>query len=263
MSSIILIAGDGGTGKSINAQRFPEEVAYLDFEYPKGDKCRQSQNPDRILSIFPCREYHGYQSIKSGGQISFKKAEIKPGFKKGQVNTESTMKLITSTIQEILDTSERYETIVLDSISDIREIVSEQWLIDYRKKGTKEAGRKTIGKDPSAWSAINKIVCDDILFPIINIGRIENKNIIFTSRMNDEYRVIELESGKQDTAKTGKRVIDTQDWVTFEIDIIAQLESSEKGRYFMTCKKTPKGVLQRQDITGKNVYEVLSEHGVI
>jgi len=255
MSAVILIAGDGGTGKTDQSKKFPEPLAHCNFEFPKGYDAKS----ERIITTYPCREIHGY---KLNG-LKYESAPIQKGFKKGQINVSATYELIKTTIDDVLDHSGDFETISLDSISDIREIVSAQWLIDYRKKGTKEAGRKSIGKDPSAWSAINKIVCDDLLFPIINIGRIENKNIVFTARNTDEYKVIELETGKEETAKTGKRIIDAQDWLSFEIDVIAQLEANEKGSYSMMCKKTPVGVITRMDITGKTIFDILEERGVM
>ena len=259
MSTVTIMAGEGGNGKSMQAQRYPEPIAYLDFEYPKGDLTRKNHNAERLITMFPCREYYGYNLVKKDEGYIFEKAEIPKGFKKGQINIQKTYDIIKSTVDAILDNSSDYETIVLDSVSDIREIVADVWLIEYRKKEPKNAGRKVIGKDPSAWSAINKIVCDDILFPIINIGRIENKNIVFTARLEDEYKTITLESGKEESAKSGKRVIDVQDWITFEIDVIARLDATEKGKYFMQCSKTPKGVIPKTDITGKNVYDVLSD----
>ena len=263
MSTVTIMAGDGGMGKSMQAQRYPEPLAYLDFEYPKGDLTRKNQNGERLITMFPCREFYGYKLVKKDDDYIFEKTDIPKGFKKGQINIPKSYELIQTTINHIIDISSDFETIVLDSISDIREIVADVWLIEYRKKDSKNANRKVIGKDPSAWSAINKIVCDDILFPIINIGRIENKNIVFTARMEDEYKTITLESGKEDTAKSGKRVIDAQNWITFEIDVIAQLDATEKGKYFMSCKKTPQGVIPKTDITGKNVYDVLCDNGVM
>jgi AAA domain len=261
MSAVIVIAADGGKGKTLQSSSFPEQIAFLDFEYPKGDKNIKSNNPDKLITIMPCREYYGYKTVCKDGKVSFESIEVPAGHKKGQIDIPSTNDTIKRTIDKVLDTSDQYETIVLDSVSDIRDVVAGVWLQEYQK--TKKADRKVIGKDPSAWSAINKIVCDDILFPIINIGRIENKNIVFTSRLEDAYKVITLENGKEDTAKTGERIIDCQNWVTFEIDVICRLDATEKGKYSMYCPKTPKGVIPKMDITGLNVYDVLSEKGVI
>lgn len=260
MSTVILIGGEGGSGKSLQSSQFPEQIAYCDFEYPKATKIISTE---RLITIFPCREFYGYHLVNKNSKVTFEKCDVPASFKKGQVNVPATYKLIKKTINTVLDSSSEYETIVLDSITDIREIVADTWLLEYRARDVKNRNRKVVGKDPSAWAQINKIVCNDILFPIINIGRIENKNVVFTAQMEDEWKTITLESGKEDTAKSGKRVIDAQNWVMFEIDVIAQLEATEKGRYFLTCKKTPKGVVPRMDITDKSVYEMLSERGVI
>ena len=133
-------------------------------------------------------------------------------------------------------------------------------LLDYRSRSTENAKRKTIGKDPSAWSAINKEVGDKILFRFINTGYIENKNIIFTAKKTDEYKLITMESGKEDTAKTGKQITDTQNWVNYEMETIIDLEVTASGKYYMTATKEN---IPKTEITNKTVYEVLLEKGMI
>lgn len=263
MSIITIIAADGGVGKTINAQRFPESLAYVDFEFPKGKKCLKLHNSDRLITLFPCRELCGYKIINKNDDFVFEKTKVQTGEIKGQIDYQKTYNKIIETINILRDTSDEYETIVFDSISDIRNIVAAQWLSNYRKKDKDKANRKVIGKDPSAWAAINKTVCDDLLFPIINIGRAEEKNIIFTVKNEDEYKLIALESGKEEMAKSGKRVMDCQNWLTFEIDIIVKLTVSETGRYFMECPKTPKIAIKKTEITNKNLYDVLVEAGIV
>jgi hypothetical protein len=248
---IILIAGDGGMGKTTQAQKFSEPIVHLDFEYPRAENTRKSQNPDRLITVMQCRDF-------------YKKSDHAKNIKKGQIDIRTTYELIENTINKVLDNSAEYETIVLDSISDIRSVVSDIWLMDYNANSkNKDKKRKSIGKDPHAWSEINSIVCDELLFPIINTGRMEDKTVILTAKKEDQYKMITLESGREDTAKTGKREIDTQNWLIFEVDVIVDLEATEKGRYFMTCTKSPKGVIPRIDITDKTVYDVLCEKGVI
>ncbi len=249
--SIILIGGDGGTGKSYQVLRyFPEPIAYFDMEFPRGKNVFKRHAPERIIELFPCREF-------------YKKSEPAKKIKKGQVDVKKSHELLLSSVDTVLDKSNEYQTIVIDGVSDVRSSVADVWLMNCREKNTKCKDRKTIGKDPHAWSEVNKEVENEILFPIINVGRMEDINIVFTAQKEDEYKTINLESGKEDTAKSGKRVINTQNWLTFEMDTTIDLEATEKGKWYMTCQKSPIGVIPKQDITNKSIYDVLLEKGAL
>lgn len=245
---IILIGGPSGAGKTYQCMAYDEPLAYADCEYPRADEIRKRHYPAKLIDIKQCREYY--------------KTTTKD-HKKGQIDIEATYQALMESVTAILDKSQDYSTIVIDGISDIRtDIVAPHWLSEYNKKNP-DKKRKVIGKDPGAWSHINKIVGDEILFPLINTGRMENKTIIFTSKLADEYRLVKTDEGKEEQTKTGKQVLDAINWVAYEMDITCELTKSENGRYYAAFPKTPVGVIPKVDITGKTVYDVLSERGLV
>jgi len=136
-------------------------------------------------------------------------------------------------------------TVVIDGISELRDYAVTKWAqINKRKRPV----------NPGDWEQINDMVRDQ-LFPLINQCRIEKINLIMTAQFKDDYAL----DSEGKSSKVG-RVPALKEWMSYNVDALVTLENN-KSRYKMICNKSIAGYFE-MDITGKSMYEILTEYGV-
>lgn len=244
--NIILIWGDAGTGKTWNSQKFPEPIAHLDFEFPRAKKTFEIHHSDRLIEIIPCASY-------------YEKSDRIKKIHAGDLDVLKTFELIENTSYDVLDTFDSYETIIMDSISGLRnDIVKEKWMYDNPLPNGKK--RDSIGKNNlGAWAEINDMT-KSLVFPIINRARQEDKTVILIAGTKAEYRIINNTDGTQGTAPAGNNIMDCKKWFTFKVDTIIELSTLKGRRYMEIPEKSLWGIVPKIDITDSNVYGAL--HGM-
>ena len=242
---IIMIASEDGHGKTRGICSFPEEIALLDTEYPKSKQTISAFYADKLITTFPCQVYHT-------------KSDPARGILRGNIDIDKTIDEIYKNIGHILDNYEQYETVVVDGVSDLRRMVAEHWIKHDPKH------RKVIGDNPSAWSEINDIVKERMLFPLINTARILDKTLILTSKMTDTRTILTGEDGASHSYKTGTKEPDVSEWIGYKMDVKILLSCDKNKQYWINWLRAPTaGLPARENITDIELYDVFRARGVL
>ena len=224
-----------GAGKTKGALSFEEPIKCFDME----NRCQQKIDkyfPEKLIENLNLKKYDkDYNEDKIGSFVAF-------------------VKEVSNLIALKPDDFPR--TVIIDGIGDLRDYAHEKWCKD---KSRKQA------MNPGDWEQINDMV-RDCLFPLINWARVNNITLIMTSQMKDSYTVIERD-GKKESSREG-RVPSHKEWIGYNVDFLVELYQPTKngkivpGCYMATCLKSEAGSWA-EDITGKNLYDVFIEHGMM
>lgn len=248
----IVFGGLDSTGKTYQAELWAtaglddRKSILLDLEYPRGKKTHSAFFHDKQLDILNCKVLH---------QKSNKSLDIR----RGERDPIKSFELFEHNLETVLDNFELYGCIIIDGISDVRLDYSKVWLKDYNKR--KNETRQSIGKDPGAWSDINERIIEMTISPLQELGSEFDTTVIFTSKMADDYKLVKMETGKQDTVKTGTKHIDVHQDIRHIVDTICLLEVDNSGSYYVSIQKSIKGSTGTKLLT-KPLYEVLLEAGI-
>lgn len=234
--AIGIFYSEPGCGKTINALGFEEPIKYFDME----NRCQQKIDkyfPEKLIENMNLKKYDKeYNEDKIGSFVAF-------------------VKEVSNLIALKPDDFPR--TVIIDGIGDLRDYAHEKWCKD---KSRKQA------MNPGDWEAINDMV-RDCLFPLINWARVNNITLIMTSQMKDNYDVVERD-GKKESAKAG-RIASHKEWCSYNVDFLIELWQPKgkdgkiiPGCYKATCTKSEVGSWE-EDITGRNLYDVFCDKGMM
>lgn len=232
--AIGILYGEPGTGKSIKALEAEEEILVFDMENRLKQKISKVY-PDKLITLLELKIYDkDYNEDKIGSFNVFVKETVK--------------------LRNIKDNFPK--TVIVDGIGDLRDYAHEKWCkVENRKKAM----------NPGDWSGVNDLV-RDALFPLINWARVNDTHLILTAQMKDQYTVIEKITGKE-SVKDG-RIPSFKEFCGYNVDFLIELwQPKEKGKikpgcYMATCSKSEAGSWE-EDITGKNLWELFIEKGIV
>lgn len=232
--AIGILYGEPGTGKSIKALEAEEEILVFDMENRLKQKISKVY-PDKLITLLELKKYDkDYNEDKIGSFDVFVKETVK--------------------LRNIKDNFPK--TVIVDGIGDLRDYAHEKWCkVENRKKAI----------NPGDWSGVNDLV-RDALFPLINWARVNDTHLILTAQMKDQYTVIEKVTGKE-SVKDG-RIPSFKEFCGYNVDFLIELwQPKEKGKikpgcYMATCPKSEAGSWE-EDITGKNLWELFIEKGIV
>lgn len=250
----IILGGLDGSSKSYSSMQWAtagldeqgRPSIFLDLEYPRAKKLHDVHFKDATIEIMNCKVLHT-------------KTDEKSDIRRGERDSIKSFELFEKNLITVLDNFEKYGCIVIDGISDIRTDYAKVWLRDYNKRESKN--RQSIGKDPSAWSDINEHIIDMTISPLQELGDAYNTTVIMTSMMGDDYKLIKMENGKQDTVKTGSKHIDIHQDIRHKVDTICLLEHDETN-YYVSIQKSIRGATDKKRMD-KPLWEILLEAGII
>lgn len=241
---IIILSSEPGNGKTYQSMQFEEPVKILDLENRNDKKLRLPILNTRLI-----------ENIKI---MQFKDSD-NPRDK----YTEDYLKSYERFNEEVdvtLESIDLFETLVIDGISDLRNTYGKhKWLHDHPKR---------INLTPFEWGDINNDI-KNIIKPLINMARHENKTLIMTAQMTDDYGIVKVEKDNKFINQSSKkgRIPFTQDWQDYGVDFLINLFHPEntKGvklnQYHANFMKTPIGSWT-ENITDKSIYEILLEKGL-
>src|SRR5574337_412551 len=251
---VIILGGLDGSSKSYSSMQWAtaglddhsRPSIFLDLEYPRAKKLHQVHFSGTTIEIVNCK-------------VIYQKSDEKQGIRRGERDPIKSFELLEKKVIEILDNFEKYGCIVIDGISDIRSDYSKVWLKEYNLREKKN--RQTIGKDPGAWADINSRIIEMIVSPMQELGDFYNTRVIMTSMMGDDYKLIKLENGKQDTVKTGSKHIDVHQDIRHKVDTICLLEH-DADKYYVSIQKSIRGSTDRKRME-RPLWELLMEADII
>lgn len=199
--TFFLIYGDDAVGKSIQLKNI----------------CLASENP-YYLSL-------EVKNRKLLADVDFAHKEllnIQPDYKVDAIGTYNAIGRI---IEAILNSKEKFDTIVLDGISDIPRYAEKVVIAELQKK---EPGRKVIGPtDMQSWSVRNNLAHLP-LERLANWAEDKGTRVFMTSLMADEY------FGEK---KVG-RCVDAKDRLRKLADVRVKLTKDNRG-YIAKFEKVP------------------------
>lgn len=243
---IVVLVGEPGAGKTDQIQSgFPEVVAVIDGEYPRAQNHYAVKKYSRMIEFMQGRVIY-----TSSGK----------GYKRGQLDPVATVSVLEQSVDDVLSGLDRYETVAIDGISDIRSWVTAWWIHQYNINNPTKKRRGIKKENLTAWTEINSKVGDDLLFPIINACRDAGINCVLTASMRDEYVTYKDENGEMVSKTTGRRLPDVKDWILHECDTIVTLEY-RKPHYYAVCSKSAVGCWE-ENITNRQLYALLVEKGL-
>lgn len=167
-----------------------------------------------------------------------------------QVDHIATLEAISTARDDILDA--RPQTVVIDGISDLRDLATITWAGEYNEKnGTKLSMPKY--KDFGEWGKINQKV-RDILEPLINFALTEDTDLWMTAQMKDDY---------VNDVKVGTKP-DLKEWMSYPVQCLFVLERTKSG-YSLICTKEPENAAWEVSELEKDmgVLKALMEHGLV
>jgi hypothetical protein len=231
-----ILFSEPGAGKTKGALTFEEPITAFDMENRMQKKI-DAMFPEKLINVLQLKKYDkDYNEDKISSFIAF---------------VQEVDKLIH------LKPDDFPRTVIIDGIGDLRDYAHEKWCKD---KGRKQA------VNPGDWEQINDMVRDS-LFPLINWARVNNITLIMTSQMKDSYTVVDRD-GKKESAREG-RVPSHKEWCSYNVDFLVELWQPKgkdgkiiPGQYFATCSKSEVGSWS-EDITGRNLYEIFLEKGMM
>lgn len=167
-----------------------------------------------------------------------------------QIDSVATLNTISEAKDHVLETHP--ETVVIDGISDLRDLATIAWAEEYNEaNGTKLTTPKY--KDWGEWGKINQKV-RDILEPLINFALIEDTNLWLTAQMKDDY---------VNDVKVGTKP-DLKEWMSYPVQCLFLLERT-KSDYTLQCIKEPENAAWEIPELEKEVgvLKALVEHGLV
>lgn len=241
--------GEAGTGKSYQALFFDEPIIAYDME-------------DRLKKKI---DKHFSEKLITRVNLAF----YKPNFTEDKVKSFDEF---VNEVKKLLSTKEEDlpKTVIVDGIGDLREMAGDKWLT-YAK--TKDGKPRKQAQNPGDFEEINDLV-RNALFPMVNWVRYwENKgqtiNLIWTSQMRDNYQKIKKSNGEEDSVKAG-RIPSHKDWCDFRVNFLVKLwqplgkdNEITPGQYMATCPKAEDEPGWEMDITGRNLYDIFCEKGMM
>ena len=243
-----LFGGLDNTGKSeacmrwiVESQTKAKPGIYLDLEAPRAENLRKERYATHDINIRSCK-------------VIIQKSDA--NHRRGERDPVASYKLFDKELNGVLDSFEKYSVVVVDGISDIRSDYAELWLTEYNLKHP-DKKRKVIGKDPGAWGVINRQVYDKTIQPLQELSDLTGTTVLFTAKMKDDYKLVKDWEGKEDTQKTGIKLIDVDQDMRHNLSTICQMTADDKGKYYIAVQKSKKGIFTKVEITGKSVYEYL------
>lgn len=226
MSLIILIAGNPGTGKTLQTMMH-----------------KDSKDTKKIIIDIENKADNTYHVNYKNGVINDKVEIFNPRQYDADYNIDyiKTYQVLNDKLNSIKK-SNSHDIIIIDSLNYLRNpICSEYYKQLNNKKGIME----------NAWREVNGHV-QDLIFPLAQYARFKDKTLIFTCHLKDQY---------VDNQCVG-RVPDVKEWVEHLADIIIVLES-DKDNYVAKCVRSSCGYWE-SDISGLVGLDVLlDEKGLI
>ncbi len=227
---IIILSGEPGSGKTDRSMLFEEPVKILDMEN-RDQRSFDRNHSDRIIDICPILMKVNHISDYYKSYLNLKKV-----------------------IDMIVISKPEFRTLVLDGISDIRsKYAKAKWLNDHPKRKNPL---------PEEWAEINETT-RQLLDPLIGMARDLGFHLVFTAQFCDEYGKVEKQNDYGKSIITSEKLgrePNVEDWQAYNVDSHIILEY-RKPKYFSNCIKSIAGCWE-EDITGKNLYDILVEKGV-
>ncbi|MHA1291110.1 MAG: AAA family ATPase [Promethearchaeota archaeon] len=214
---IILLWGEAGHGKSTQVMQFEKPMIILDLE-------------NRLLPLAIKNKFPVENIINA---VNYNE--------KFDIDGPKTLDDVRNAIDKIFNSiasGENIRTIAVDGISDIRPFAVKEWLSE--KPGRQRPA--TAGD----WREINDKV-RDICFRVINFGRANDINIVFTAYLGGKYEKLE-------------RIADVpavKDWVEYNVDHIFHIYANG-GRFLAYCEKSWYDPFFTIDLTGNvSLFQLL------
>ena len=248
-----ILYGEAGSGKSENALHFEEPIIVYDME-DRLKKKIDKHFPEKLIDRINLAYY-------------------KPDFTEDKVKSFDEF---TNEVKKLLSTKEEDlpKTVIVDGIGDLRNYAEQKWLT-YAK--TKDGKPRKSAQNPGDYEEINTLV-RNALFPMVNWVRYWDSreeehrheiHLIWTSQMRDNYQKIRKSNGEEDSVKAG-RIPSHKDWCDFRVNFLVKLWQPKNkdgeiipGQYMATCPKAEDEPGWEEDITGKNLYDVFVEKGMM
>lgn len=230
--TLILTSGEPGVGKSTQHAaicKFSPNALYLSMEV----------KDDKLLK---------WVDVQSVNIIQYNDMYEEDGVK--------TLQVLESEIRKIIRDN-KYQTIVIDGISDIRKFAMKEWIFQdnqMRMAAGKQPRSMISGENKGAWAAINSRVVN-ILEPLINWSNIKKTTVMFTAQMKDAYL---------NDQKVG-RAIAAGDWIEFDVDVKCHLHRKD-GVFMATFTKMPGWAKVMDDevpLAKEGYFGLLAERGLV
>ena len=228
-----IFSGKEGVGKTtqllILARAYPK-VFWIVMELKDKKRLEKEVDKDFELSVV-------YKTYPKGHKHAM------------QIDSVATLKTISEARDHVLETHP--ETVVIDGISDLRDLATIAWAEEYNEaNGTKLTTPKY--KDWGEWGKINQKV-RDILEPLINFALTEDTDLWMTAQMKDDY---------VNDVKVGTKP-DLKEWMSYPVQCLFELERTKSG-YSLICTKEPENAAWERPELEKDigVLRALIEHGL-
>ena len=238
---IIILAGREGTGKTyallaimntILKQKPEQRCVLIDTEH-KANLVKDLHFPDLAVDIEQCQQF---------------KIDITEG--KADLDELGTLNAIREAKVNAIKAafSGKVAAIALDSIVGLRTpLCQHEWEMENKKKAF----------SPNSWMEIN-LKQREIIYPLMNIAKLTDVDVIITAEIGDRYEVIDKKTGV--SVIVGEE-LKLKDWASFQAVYIFELrKDTKKGEYNIICTKSPRGMfsLSNRDIYNKSDVDYTS-----